>query len=91
MQKPQQSLPTLMFTAFMTEEVCEMFIRQEEVPDPEFPWYLVQYFPFSTNIYIFSRHKSYQEAQDYRREQKKEGLCFVSPYAEVCYYLDQKR
>lgn len=41
-----------------------MFIRQTEFPDPEFPWYLVSYAPFSTVVKIYSRHKTYEEARD---------------------------
>ena len=90
MQKPQQSLPTLTFTAFMIEEVGEMFIRQTEVPDPDFPWYLVSYAPFSTTIKIHSRHKTYEEAKEARTEENLIGVCFIATYVEVCHYLGQK-
>lgn len=68
-----------------------MFIRQTEVPDPEFPWYLVSYAPFSTVVKIYSRHKTYEEAKEARTEENLIGRCFVATYVEVCHYLDQKR
>jgi hypothetical protein len=63
----------------MTEEVCEMFIRQTEVPDPEFPWYLVSYAPFSTVVKIYSRHKTYEEAKEARTEENLIGGVLLLP------------
>lgn len=69
-----------------------MFIRQTEVPDPDFPWYLVSYAPFSTKIKIHSRYKTYEEAKKARYKENLVGSCFsfIATYVEVCHYLGQK-